>query len=743
MKPSQVIVSGRQLTLDRIIGRGGEGDVYAISGDAGHAIKIYKPELRPLRCDKVTAMVREELFKRSSLAAFPVAVAQLNDGSFAGFLMKFMSGYSPIHELYAPGSRKHHFPQADYRFLVRAATNIARSFASVHAAGCVVGDINHSGIFVAKDATAALIDADSFQFTGLGRQHLCSVGVPEYTPPELQNKPLTGVIRTKDHDGFGLAIVMFQMLLMGRHPFVGTVRRGDIPPLHENIARFRYVYAENRDVGMDQPPGTPALSDFSPELAGLFEQAFSPAKMGRRPDAQTWVAALVRLENNLAQCSDNPLHYAPKDASQCAWCEMERRVGTFLFLPYLPAGRDLPSVADPGKAFDLEAVWIRISRVTIPKAEQLRPKLKLLQLSVTAAAETAQPIKGQSTSLIGVILLFAAGVLLLALPKAWMLSLLLCGWAALVFKDHQQVPQIDGSPFQKEYIDAQTQWFREFNSWRRRIGLDEAEALREQLEDAKRQYSGLQGEEKRQLDDYRSKRKDRQLYAFLEGFDLARASIKGIGQGKMAVLASFGFDTAADIDRTRLLSVPGFGDVLIGRLLEWRSKYAARFVYNASENDADRREVARIKSMLENKAGPLRSALVNGAQELESKVRRVNEFALIEDPILVKVHARVEQAKTDLNFLGLPVPAVSPPVHERRPLPHPSQHTSTGVGLGKQLSGGPLNVPPAPATPSGTQKLTCPRCNSPMQKRLARKGRNAGHYFWGCTRYPNCTGTRP
>ena len=35
----------------------------------------------------------------------------------------------------------------------------------------------------------------------------------------------------------------------------------------------------------------------------------------------------------------------------------------------------------------------------------------------------------------------------------------------------------------------------------------------------------------------------------------------------------------------------------------------------------------------------------------------------------------------------------------------------------------------------------CPKCGSSMVKRLARKGPNAGKYFYGCSNYPRCTGT--
>jgi len=36
----------------------------------------------------------------------------------------------------------------------------------------------------------------------------------------------------------------------------------------------------------------------------------------------------------------------------------------------------------------------------------------------------------------------------------------------------------------------------------------------------------------------------------------------------------------------------------------------------------------------------------------------------------------------------------------------------------------------------------CPKCGKPMQKRLAKRGRNAGNPFWSCTDYPTCDGTR-
>lgn len=46
-------------------------------------------------------------------------------------------------------------------------------------------------------------------------------------------------------------------------------------------------------------------------------------------------------------------------------------------------------------------------------------------------------------------------------------------------------------------------------------------------------------------------------------------------------------------------------------------------------------------------------------------------------------------------------------------------------------------VAPAPQAP------LCPKCAEHMVLRTARKGSNIGSDFWGCSRFPDCRGTRP
>ena len=48
----------------------------------------------------------------------------------------------------------------------------------------------------------------------------------------------------------------------------------------------------------------------------------------------------------------------------------------------------------------------------------------------------------------------------------------------------------------------------------------------------------------------------------------------------------------------------------------------------------------------------------------------------------------------------------------------------------------------APITTVANAVHACPRCGSAMIQRVAKKGPTTGQFFWGCTEYPKCTGTR-
>jgi DNA-binding helix-hairpin-helix protein with protein kinase domain len=293
------------------------------------------------------------------LVAFPAAPLRRADGAFAGFLMPRVAQAEPIHELYAPGARKRAFPDADYRFLVRAALNAARATAAAHQAGCVIGDVNHSGFLIGQDALVSLIDADSFQFDDGATLHLCRVGVPEYLPPELQGASLASTPRSPDHDAFGLAVLLFQLLHLGRHPFAGVPRDGADVDVAAAIAAGDFAFHRAGRGRLAPPPGAPRLHEIPPVVAALFERAFDPACAGRRPAAQAWAAALAEMEAALVACPARPRHHHAAGAAGCPWCRLEtgRRARIF------------PAPGEPGaapKAPPRSALLARCEAVVLP-----------------------------------------------------------------------------------------------------------------------------------------------------------------------------------------------------------------------------------------------------------------------------------------------------------------------------------------------------------------------------------------
>src|SRR5258708_414964 len=154
---------GRTLRVGKQLGKGGEGAVHELQDQADIALKLYWPDKAADRHEKVTAMVSAGWYRSNAFVSFPIDVVYAPSGAFVGFLMKKVGGHKPLHLLYSPASRKREFISANFRFLIRAALNMARAVTSVHATGCVIGDVNHSVFLVSDQAMVALIDSDSFQ----------------------------------------------------------------------------------------------------------------------------------------------------------------------------------------------------------------------------------------------------------------------------------------------------------------------------------------------------------------------------------------------------------------------------------------------------------------------------------------------------------------------------------------------------------------------------------------------------
>lgn len=310
---------GQSVPLGAELGRGGQGAVFRLEGQPHAVAKIYLRPPDPQQAQKLLAQVGSFDEQLAQISTWPQQTLHDASGQLVGFVMPLVSQdeFYELHNLFAPVSRRKYFPQAGWGFLVHVARNLARAFAALHGHGHLMGDVNSRNILVSAQGLVRLIDTDSFQVR-LGQQvFACPVATAECTPPELQGQHFGTLIRTPDHDLFGLALLIFQLLFEGRHPYSGIHDDGALLSPAEAIGARAFAYARQAR-GVRPPPGTLSLRDLPPSLAALFEQAFGS---DHRPSAETWETALGQLQTELAVCSKDPSHQHYRGVS-CPWCRL-------------------------------------------------------------------------------------------------------------------------------------------------------------------------------------------------------------------------------------------------------------------------------------------------------------------------------------------------------------------------------------------------------------------------------------
>src|SRR5262245_9614877 len=357
-------ISSGQLLLGRRIGVGGEGEVYEVEDRHDLVAKRYHQRPSPEKAEKLLLLSNIGTRRLRDVAAWPVDVLlDKPEGNIVGFVMSRIEMAEEVHTLHSPKSRLQKFPDASWAFLIYVAANLARAVAAIHDHGLVIGDLNPKNILVTKKATVYLLDCDSFQVMGNGKTYRCEAGFPEYTPPELQGLAFKEIDRRPEHDYFGLAVVVFQLLFLGRHPFSGRHLGRAEMPLDRAIKELRFAYGDDAEVSqMQPPPGALRLDALPRSIAGLFRRAFLTVSAGVRPEPREWVEPLEILAKSLKNCSLHNGHYYTRELPDCPWCEIESSARVRLFNFQLPGadGNRVP--------FRLDKIWREIESIGAPAA---------------------------------------------------------------------------------------------------------------------------------------------------------------------------------------------------------------------------------------------------------------------------------------------------------------------------------------------------------------------------------------
>lgn len=633
-----VSLFGKRYVTGKILGKGGEGEVFHVEGHPDLALKIYNPNKAIERKEKIHAMVAAGLNRTSDFVAYPKEAVNDQSGKFAGFTMKKVSGFKTIHDLYGPGSRKNEFPKADVKFLVRSAVNFASAVASIHSSGCVIGDINHSGILVSDQALATLIDADSFQIKHNNKTYRSLVGVEEYTPPELQGMSFQTYDRTPNHDAFGLAVMLFQLLFLGRHPFAGRyLGKGDMD-IKKAISERRFAYSARRSENhMDPPPFVPALNEYGDEIRNAFELAFSrQAETGMgRPSAAQWVSILRNAEANMLPCTIDKSHAVYRGKQACVWCQLEHQTGRPLFQSQLV-----------GSTINIGELFSRLNAISPPSPPPEAERV-MLQLPALELSDYAREIKSSlKRTMASAFITGAVGFAIVYAVNA-LVGLLITGGSVFWYLSARSNALQE---VKKAYDDRTKEWSDLAAHWREASGPGKFHQMMAFYKERAAQHGRLPQLEAQKLSLLDQKKNQLQLRKHMESHLIDRAKIPNIGDGRKATLASYGIETAYDAKTKRITNISGFGPVMQETLRQWSASVERKFVFNPNI-PTDPQAIREVKDEIAKMRAEIERELAGAVGELTRIREESIKLRTYPPSSLVQAYGSMKQAKRDWEGL--------------------------------------------------------------------------------------------
>ena len=307
--------------LGEKLGEGAEGVIYSVANSPQWAVKVYKPGKAPkdVQAQKLLAMeglmppLSGERTGHPSLA-WPEQIIQDQNRDLVGFVMPrvdtartMKAGHffipnerqQKLLEMNAP-SDSQHIQNTTWKII----RNLSKIMARVHEQGHLIGDINERNIFVEpQHGDVSIMDCDSFQIRDAKNRviYRCKMGRPEYTAPELLRQmkghctnrscpnwpsehPMEYlcVEREQKHDRFGLAVIIFQLLMDGGHPYdcrIDESHNVEDNSLKEKIIKGYYPYSRSKPpyIHINNKNNERRFANIPEDAKKRFEQAFVPA----------------------------------------------------------------------------------------------------------------------------------------------------------------------------------------------------------------------------------------------------------------------------------------------------------------------------------------------------------------------------------------------------------------------------------------------------------------------------------
>jgi len=277
----------KKVKLIERIGDGGEGKIYLT--ETGHACKIFKNDkLTKERFDKLTLMT--DLRIQIPGLCWPLEMAYDDEQDPIGYIMPLAQGQSMQKAMFIKKRLESNFPNWTRRNLVQLAITWLEKVVELHKHDILIGDVNPHNFLVAGERDIYFVDTDSYQIG----QYPCTVGMANFTAPEIQNRNFREFLRTPNNEYFAIATLLFMILLPGKPPY--SHQGGGDP--RENIlnGEFAYAFGERASQGAPAGPWRFIWSHLPYKVKKAFYECFAENK---RISAADWLDLMCGYKYDL------------------------------------------------------------------------------------------------------------------------------------------------------------------------------------------------------------------------------------------------------------------------------------------------------------------------------------------------------------------------------------------------------------------------------------------------------------
>lgn len=268
-REGNVVRSGSRgnVKLLRALSSGGEGTIYR-TDRPGFVCKVYhQGRITTLRRQKIELMLSRPIDRDG--ICWPVDTAFNDANDFVGFFMPEAEGKPIQTSVFVKPVLEKTFPGWKRVDLVRLCLAFLEHVEYLHRLNIIIGDINPLNLLVTADSSRLwIVDTDSFQIEGFP----CPVGTVNFTAPEIQGRSYSTFLRSKDHELFAIATMLFMILHPGKPPY--AQQGGGDPGENIRNGNFSYPLGEDSSGNAPEGPWRRIWSNLIYDLKDAFSRSF-------------------------------------------------------------------------------------------------------------------------------------------------------------------------------------------------------------------------------------------------------------------------------------------------------------------------------------------------------------------------------------------------------------------------------------------------------------------------------------